>query len=303
MLGHVLSWLSKAAEWTIRLDGPPPPEREAELRVIIQAFFAAHHGTLRGWDSDALMEAAQSLPWNIRLFFWEGHAFGCAMRSAMGLTREHPLDQNRAPGYRYMLYTGTGFYNGMALAYGLPRVDMTAPRWAEEADRFSGTALELGGQTFGVGLRFPDPRVALSRVTGLGGDAVGLAMGLGRVLWFHYAHRFDRLEAVMLRHPELAEELALGLGVAMTYTQLAWPERVVASIEAMSEPHRPWLRRGARLALAAGLREGVDFAEGLRALPAPLSLWLEEGERAMETVPENPTFSASFKQALQDTEP
>ena len=71
MLGHLVSGFWSLAEYTIRLDGPPPPEHAAELMALMRAFFTAHHGTLRGWDRNKLLATAATFPWQQRLFYWE----------------------------------------------------------------------------------------------------------------------------------------------------------------------------------------------------------------------------------------
>lgn len=299
MLGHLLSGFLGLAEATIRLDGPPPPEEEAALRSLMDAFFTAHHGTLRGWDRERLMATAAALPWDHRLFFWEGHAFGCAAKRAFRVTSAHVLDQYRAPGYRYMLWTGLGFYNGLARQHWLPTVSMDDPRWAAEADFHVGRPLELGGETFGLVLRRVDPSAAIQNADDDEVARVGLAMGVGRVLWFHYAHRYDRLVSVLERHPELAEDLCVGLGVAITYTQLSRPERIFDALDALPAEHQTALTMGVRLALAAGVRENAEMEEGIRALPAPLGAWLAEGEAVQDALIPGPDYVLRLRAGLR----
>ena len=79
---------------------------------------------LKGGMMDACRNESRYLPWNLRAFFNEGHAMGCAGRQVCSFVKRNP--EAEAPReYEIMRYIGYGFWNGVKGKYPVPRVPET----------------------------------------------------------------------------------------------------------------------------------------------------------------------------------
>lgn len=250
---------------------------------------------LKGWKSPRLDESETQVPWSRRLFFWEGYAFGVCGRHACLPRRGNPLADYHAPGYRFMFWTGLGFWNGVAWPF--PTVSLAPERWEDVPEFQEEYSLVLGGaafsQTASAGAIAPR---RLERLAGVRGpsDLDGLYRGVGRALWFLYMHNEAKLAAVLDAHAGRAEALAQGLGIAITYTQLGTPERIFPDFASLPEKLWPALLSGARVALAGLVMEDSRVVEELCKLPPPLDALLAEARAALVTLASGPGWERRF---------
>ena len=73
--------------------------------------------------------------------------------------------------------------------------------------------------------------------------------GVGRVLWFLCLNNFSALKKILDENNDVAEPLAIGLGLAIAFTQVATPEKILAGVGQFSDAQRPNVIRGAGIAL------------------------------------------------------
>lgn len=223
------------------------------------------------WDEKRLSAFEAGVPWARRLFFWEGYAFGlCALHACLG-RRGNPLAHSRAPGFRFMFWTGMGFWNGAASPF--PRVSLDPKMWAEVPEFEDEYPLILGGSSFAIIAQ--DAAIDRGRLEAIPGirnaaDVDGVYFGVGRALWFLYTRNPAKLTAALEAHPDHAMAIARGLGVAITLTQLAMPERVFEEIATLPRVYWPELITGSMMAVTCLLLDDPRAAEPLSRFPAPL---------------------------------
>ena len=75
---------------------------------------------------------------------------GLSARQALSLRRDPSLLDYRAPGFRFMFYTGVGFYDGVARIKRFPRLPLTDAAWAGIPDFRMGRPLIAGGASFAL---------------------------------------------------------------------------------------------------------------------------------------------------------
>lgn len=263
-------------------------------REIIGAFLDAGCATLRGASTDQLNALEAEIPWYRRPFFWEGHGFGLAGLRAFSLQRGRPDEALQSPGYRYMYYTGLGMWNGIARLRFMPRVSLAPERWSEVEDYWGCRVLVAGGSAFAdVVMRQalnPPSLAALAE----GGDPAwqhGVYHGAGRAAWFLYMRAPERLTALLRSFEALGQTVAEGLGIAIAYTQLAEPERILEQIAALPQEYGASLRSGARLCLAAAAEDDSRLVDTIASLPEPLSTWYHQGAGVLAEVGRGPEMS------------
>lgn len=263
---------------------------------VLNAFLDAARVTLEGAD---VVGADAAVPWNRKAFYWEGHAFALAMRQSFGASSSS--DRIAAPGHRFMYYTGLGVWQGVARFLRLPRISLDPQRWLDVDDFLGCRPLLAGGQSFSeVCIR---GRVELSDLAPLAAEGdpgwqIGTYQGAGRAMWFLYMRSPERLVRALEGLGEHAEYAAEGLGLAITYTQLADPSWILKMLDALPATIRPALMRGVRLALAANLEDDPRLEPQLQALPDPLPLWLNQGAEALRYAGRGPEMPDRLRAAL-----
>ncbi len=232
---------------------------------------------LSGADEPKLATLEAGVPWRRRLFFWEGYAFGvCAGHACMGRSG-NPFANYRAPGFRFMFWTGLGFWNGASKP--LPAVSLDPARWAAIPEFAEEYPLILGGSSFAVIAQTSD--VSKGRLEAIAGirnaaDLDGVYLGVGRALWFLYTRNPAKLAAVLDAHPDHAATIARGLGVAITLTQLDTPERVLHDFAAMPSAFWPELLAGSLMAFTCLLMDDARAVDPLSRFPSPLDVLIAE---------------------------
>ena len=227
------------------------PEQVAEdsaatTKEVMSAFEAGIHTALQ-WPRKQPDEAAARVPWDRRDFFWEGTALGIASLHCMRFSRGNPDHLRLTDIYRQMHYTGYGFWTGLGRVYPLPSLSLDPKQWSEVRDFTKYAPFIAGGIGFALVTTIGafNDRV-LSKLYGpaiQGWEMAGLH-GCGRGLWFLYMHNTPRLEEVLNAYPQHTEVLLEGLGIAITYTQLASAEKIIETVNRFSPAHREVLLRG-----------------------------------------------------------
>src|SRR5205823_1103234 len=90
--------------------------------------------------------------------------------------------------------------------------------------------------------------------------------GCGRGIWFRAAAVPETLIDYLMMYPPATKAMTVGLGVAMTFTQIAAPDVVLRSIESMPDRFREDLLVGAGVALATLIHENPREEPRVRSL-------------------------------------
>src|SRR5262245_40209019 len=128
--------LSAGLDWAIRWrmnglsrSGQRDSNDPALVEDVYQNFRTGITAGLSGRDGSRLAALEASVPWPRRLFFWEGYAFGACCQHACFMRPGNPFKQYRAPGFRFMFWTGLGFWNGASSP--MPPVSLDPARWTD----------------------------------------------------------------------------------------------------------------------------------------------------------------------------
>src|SRR5713101_7584659 len=148
---------------------------------------------LKGYSGEAFMEETQTVPWNLRAFFNEGHAMGSAGRAACSLRSHPPEGLITSKNYEVMHFVGYGFWNGAAATYPVPSISEAASYWKEVPTFPRYHLLMANGCGFALVLfrgRFDHKlKQQLVQITDAG-RREAVYHGVGRVLWFLYLNNF-----------------------------------------------------------------------------------------------------------------
>jgi hypothetical protein len=232
---------------------------------------------LNGAEGERLAALEAGVPWPRRLFFWEGYAFGLCCQHACLARSGIPFARYPAPGFRFMFWTGLGFWNGAAKP--MPAVSLNPLLWADVPEFAEEYPLILGGSAFAVAaLSAAVNKQRLEDIPGIrnAADLDGIYLGAGRALWFLYTRNHTKLAAVLDEHPDHARAMARGLGVAITLTQLGTPERILPELAALPRAHWPELLAGSLMGFTCLLMDDARAAEPLRRFPSPLDVLIAE---------------------------
>jgi hypothetical protein len=255
------------------------PNQTAEGQVLFRRVFdTVRDGALQGFAGGGeakLLATAAALPWHLRPFLHEGHAIGHAGRHAVALRRrnpEAPMQDDANQNIRFLSY---GYWIAIAERYPLPSWGLDGGRWRDEPGHRRYRSLMINGIGFGRALLAGDfdRRMARSLERAFRGPELWMALhGVGRVLWFLNLGNPPTLRSLLEIHRAHAEPLAVGLGVAITYTQVTRPEAIRRTLAALPEELQPWLRSGAGIALRF---HAINDPEAEAAVEASLDPMLE----------------------------
>ena len=253
---------------------------KAVTHEVIEAFLTAACAGFRGEPREVLDAMEAELPWYRRPFFWEGHAFGISGLRACTFAGDRGDARYHAPGYRFMFYTGLGVWNGLAGSRFMPQISLDPARWTDVPDFLGGRVLIAGGASFAdVLVRQALNPASLARLA-RGGDpdwVRGVYQGAGRAAWFLYMRAPERITRLLEAFGEQAPWVAEGLGIAITYTQLSEPDRILEQIDALPAVFGRSLRAGSRLCLGAAVDDDARMTPMITSLPEPLGTWHQQG--------------------------
>jgi len=251
-------------------------QRHSKDRVLVEDvyryFMAGIRAAVFGGDGERLTAAEAAVPWSRRLFFWEGYAFGSSGRHAMMGRAGNPLTRFPAPGFRFMFWTGLGFWNQAGKPF--PRLSLDPARWTDIAQFDEEYPLILGGSAFAVSaLTASISKSRLEDIPGIRNDTTdldGVYLGAGRSMWFLYTRNAEKLAGVLDAHPDHGQTMARGLGIAITLTQLDQPELILPEIAALPSAYWTELLGGVCMAFTCLLMDDARAADPLAKFPAPL---------------------------------
>ena len=232
---------------------------------------------LNSTDGEQIVALEAEVPWDKRLFFWEGYAFGLCCQHACFSRSQNPFKRYPAPGFRFMFWTGLGFWN--VASRPMPAVSLDPSFWSEIPEFEEEYPLILGGSAFALIAQASDfNRSQIEAVPGIrnAADLDGVYLGVGRALWFRYTRNHAKLAEILDAHPDQAGDIARGLGVAITLTQLDTPERVLPEFAKLPSAYWPQLLAGSLMAFTCLLMDDGRAAEPLSGFPAPLDALIAE---------------------------
>jgi hypothetical protein len=176
-----------------------------------------------------------------------------------------------------MFWTGLGFWNGASRP--MPTVSLDPALWADIPEFEEEYPLILGGSSFAVIAQTASvDKGRLEAIAGIrnAADLDGIYLGVGRALWFLYTRNPAKLAAVLDAHPDHAQAIARGLGVAITLTQLGEPERVFGELAALPSAYWQELLTGSLMAFTCLLMDDSRAAEPVSRFPSPLDVLIAE---------------------------
>jgi hypothetical protein len=190
-----------------------------------------------------------------------------------------------------------GFWNGASRP--LPAVSLDPTVWADIPEFAEEYPLILGGSSFAVIAQTADVNKGrLEAIAGIrnAADLDGIYLGVGRALWFLYTRNPAKLAAVLDAHPDHAQAIARGLGVAITLTQLGEPERVFREMATLPSTYWQELLIGSLMAFTCLLMDDARAVEPVSRFPAPLDVLIAE-TRSNLAVFAGPGWTKRFAEA------
>ncbi|HTK83176.1 MAG TPA: DUF1702 family protein [Bacteroidota bacterium] len=252
--------------------------------TVLTTFQRGSELGLKGYAYEAVRNESLSLPWNVRAFFNEGHAMGAAGRSA-SLFQANPESMMSSSDYEVMRFVGYGFWNGVAAIYPVRRISEKASYWNTIETFPKYRLLMPNGHGFAYVLfRGSFDQQAKRLLMSVDGEDERRAMchGVGRVLWFLYLNNPQALNNILAEHDDIAEHLAIGLGLAIAFTQAATPEKILRSIDEFPEVHRRNLVRGAAIALQVHANNDPECRKHVEAITGEMREWYEGARQASD---------------------
>jgi hypothetical protein len=101
---------------------------------------------------------------------------------------------------------------------------------------------------------------------------------------------------VLDAHPDHAQAIARGLGVAITLTQLGTPERVFLELATLPSAYWQELLIGSLMAFTCLLMDDARTAEPLRRFPSPLDVLIAETQSNLASLV-GPGWTKRFAEA------
>jgi hypothetical protein len=100
-------------------------------------------------------------------------------------------------------------------------------------------------------------------------------------------------------HPEFAEPLAEGIGVAITYTGLNDPPGILRALARVPDRHRREVLMGIRLCLGAFVEDDPREYKRISSLPGALPALFTQGAEALLTGPRDEDWDTALLAALR----
>jgi hypothetical protein len=223
-----------------------------------------------GMPAEILTEHEAATAWERRDFFREGYALGLAALHALTFSRGNPERRNRHPhNFRIMHYTGYGVWNAFAGMVGLPRISNDPNCWLDVPDFARYRLFMAGGDAYGkvVMKRCITAKFFQNFERTTDRTATQAAWhGCGRALWFCWTGDTHALVSLLRLYPPATSALAMGLGTAITFTQIGAPDRVQASIHGFPTFFHDLLAQGSGMALGGMIVENPAVSDRVYAL-------------------------------------
>lgn len=284
MIGTVLSWSFGPLLHRISFPMQAGPDAAENTRSIFHAFEVGSRAGMKRASRGQMEQLEQEVEWALRPFFWEGHALGVCAEHACSRRGGTPDDTYRTEGFRFMFFTGLGFWNGVVQGTPLPRMSLDPDRWNGVGDFLPCYPLITGGMAFAQTCRWgrvdPQRLLKMPDLRGPVGER-GALQGAGRALWFLHMGDMDAALAVVDQHPEWSAPLAEGLGVAITYTGMRNPQSILLNLERTPERLRREVLMGIRLCLGAFVEDDPREGDRIAGLPQPLGVLYQQGCEAL----------------------
>ena len=200
------------------------------------AFFGGYNAMLRGKTLEEVARQGMRIEAHFRPFFFEGAAMGYLPRGYLyaGFTAKNAEQDllQMSPQFRYLYYVGLGFWFGAryrrrasALLGLAPHLD---PMYFPLC--FDGLGFKLGFYDYSAGESLGR---LLERCPAQHRDVAH--QGAGRALFFvHMNNEEGFRHACETVDPGCRQDLEFGRSLALTFTQLSHPERILSHLDAAS---------------------------------------------------------------------
>src|ERR1051326_2711560 len=285
MIGSLLSWQGGRGVDRMRFSHPGESGRAVSDNVL-RTFREGSQIGLKGEPFDLFLKKSQAIPWNMRAFFNEGHAMGMAGRSACSFRRSNPELPMKSVNYQVMRFVGYGFWNGVATVYPVRWISEEGSYWKEISIFPKYRLLMSNGYGFAsVLFRGEFDKKTKEDILTIDDPRRREAVfhGVGRVLWFLYLNNVPALTTLLDEHEDIVEPLAIGLGLAIAFTQVATPENIIRTLDQFPESRRPHLIRGIGIALQVHAQNDPECRSTIeKTVTGELRNWYEGACRASE---------------------
>ncbi len=270
---------------------------------VLQTFSRGCKIGLKGDANDRFQKEARSLPWNLRAFFHEGHAMGAAGRAACSVRKKNPESMMPSTNYQVMRFVGYGFWNGAAKVYPAPSLPDDRSYWKDVPAHEKHRLLMANGVGFSVVLFAGKFGREIERRFFAEKDAEwreALFHGVGRVLWFLYMNNFPALREILEENPDVAEPLGIGLGLAIAFTQVATPGKILQAIDPFEPSDQVNLKRGAGIALQVHAGNDPECrAQVERLMKGDLLDWYEGASEAASAAGEGADWYPKYHEGTK----
>ena len=258
---------------------------------------------LMGKGLEQAETAAEEIAWNRRCFYWEGYACGLAGDARLRFKPIHPEHLNPTGHYRSMCFTGYGMWNGLAAKLPFLRIPSEDAAWSQTQDYPSLRPLLIGGDIFGqIVFRDGLSKHFLEQAAASGDEieVLGTQHGFGRALWWFYMDNQEGAQSILEQHPNDAQGIAEGVGLAIGFINLADPRRIPKIIEGFDPIYYAALLRGVGVCLEAMREEHPEYGPRIAKLDVPLLSRAQKlAQMINDDVPHGPMWYAGCAARLR----
>lgn len=214
-------------------------------------------------NADIVKKEQQEVPRDMQIFYREGYAFGLACIHALFFSSKNPDKRNHCAGFRIMHFTGYGFFKGIADLHYLPNISLLKKNWQNVADFNYLSPFLIGGESFAKTLYCKDWNYnfveSWRKTTTYPFYTEAAWHGCGRCLWFNFNQNYKKLIFALQVHSEATQDLCFGLGIAIAFTQILQPKKVISDIQEFPKHLQADLKKGAGISLASIIEEDSTF--------------------------------------------
>ena len=146
IVNKMIQKMIKQLEFPQQVDGE-------SISKILSCFQKGIQDGIYQINTDELIQNQENTPWERRIFYREGYAFGSACIQAL-FFRKNPDLKNKCPNFRIMHFTGYGFFKGIANLYKIPNISFDPKYWGDTEDFKQLGPFLIGGESFAKTLYF-----------------------------------------------------------------------------------------------------------------------------------------------------